>query len=141
MMMKGKNQMLTLSDINAATKSYDGSVFSDLFKDVYGYRPTGTLAQFNTIEEFDAEYERLSVKLDKLLDEERVIELHNFSEFVARVEDTMQLVLGTDRVRAIEIIADAEDELDNMKFYGYERLEWTLNLKYGSIKQWLEEVE
>ena len=138
--LKWKMKMLNLSDINAATRSYDGSVFSDLFKDVYGYRPTGSLAQFNSIKEFDAEFDRLSVKLSKLLDEERVIELHNFSEFVARVEDTMELVVGIDRVRAIEIIADAEDELENMKFYGYERLEWTLNLKYGSIKQWLEEA-
>ena len=138
--LKQEMKMLTFSDINAATRSYDGSVFSDLFKDVYGYRPTGSLAQFNSINEFDAEFDRLSVKLSKLLDEARVQELHNLSEFVARVEETMELVVGIDRVRAIEIIADAEGELENMKFYGYERLEWHLNLGYGSIKQFLEET-
>jgi hypothetical protein len=120
--------LLTLSDINAATRSYDGSVFSDLFKDVYGYRPTGSLAQFNSINEFDAEFDRLSVKLSKLLDEARVQELHNFSEFVARVEDTMQIVKFINRERAIQIIAEAEGEAENLAWY-------------GSIKQWLEEVE
>lgn len=132
--------MLTLSDIDTATNSRDGSVFSDLFKDVYGYRPYGNQAQFNSIKEFDAEFDRLSVKLSELLDEERVQELHNFSEFVARVEDTMKLVVGIDRVRAIEIIADAEGEVENIKFYGYERLEYHFDLKYGSIKQWLKEA-
>lgn len=133
--------MLTLSDINTQTNSYDGSTFSDLFKDVYGYRPRGSLVQFNSIEEFDAEYVRLSAKLHEKLEEERELLAYNFAKFVARVEDTMGLVLGTDRVRAIEIIADAEDELENMRFYGYERLEWHFNLKYGSIKEWLEEAE
>jgi hypothetical protein len=130
--------MLTLSDINAATNSYDGSTFSDLFKDVYGYRPRGTLAQFNTIEEFDAEYERLSNRLSIQLDEEAELQARNFANFVSRVEETMQIVQGADRVRAIEIIAEAEDEAENVEFYGYERLEWHFNLKYGSIKQWLE---
>ena len=129
--------MLTLSDINAATNSYDGSTFSDLFKDVYGYRPRGTLAQFNTIEEFDAEYERLSNRLSIQLDEEAELQARNFANFVSRVEETMQIVQSADRVRAIEIIAEAEDEAENVEFYGYERLEWHFNLKYGSIKQWL----
>jgi hypothetical protein len=81
------------------------------------------------------------VKLSKLLDEARVQELHNFSEFVARVEDTMQIVKFINRERAIQIIAEAEGEAENLAWYGYERLEWHFDLKYGSIKQWLEEVE
>ena len=31
--------MLTLRDINAATNSRDGDIYSDLYKDVYGSRP------------------------------------------------------------------------------------------------------
>lgn len=133
--------MMNLSDINAATNSYDGSTFSDLFKDVYGYRPRGTLAQFNTIEEFDAEYERLSNRLSIQLDEEAERQARNFADFVSRVEETMQIVQGADRVRAIEIITEAEDETENVEFYGYERLEYHFNLKYGSIKQWLATVD
>ena len=96
--------MLTLSDIDTATNSRDGSVFSDLFKDVYGYRPRGNLAQFNSIKEFDAEFDRLSVKLSELLDEERVQELHNFSEFVASIEEiiTSKIESGDEIIMDIE---------------------------------------
>lgn len=34
-----------------------------------------------------------------------------------------------------DINADAEGELEDYRFYGPERLEWTFDLKYGSIKQ------
>ena len=128
--------MLTLSDINTATNSRDGDIYSDLYKDVYGSRPR--YAQFESTEEFDTDFEALINMLNRKDAEEAVVQAQNFTKFVARVEDTMKLVLGVDRVRAIEIIAEAEDELEDMKFYGYERLEWTFNLKFGSIKQWLE---
>jgi hypothetical protein len=128
--------MLNLSDINAATNSKDGDVFSDLFKDVHGFRPR--YVRFVSLEEFDAEFERLVKQLDIQETEQAAIQVRNFTKFTARIDETMQLVQGTDRVRAIEIIADADGELEDMKFYGYERLEWSYDLKYGSIKQWLE---
>jgi len=128
--------MLTLSDINTATNSRDGDIYSDLYKDVYGSRPR--YAQFESTEEFDTDFEALVNMLNHKDAEDSKRQARNFTKFVARVEDTMKLVLGTDRVRAIEIIAEAEDELEGMKFYGYERLEWVFDLKFGSIKQWLE---
>jgi len=130
--------MLNLSDINAATNSHDGDVFSDLFKDVNGFRPRGGFAEFDSLEAFDAEFERLVKQLEIQETEQAAIQARNFTKFAARIDETMQLVQGTDRVRAIEIIADADGELEDMKFYGYERLEWSYDLKYGSIKQWLE---
>jgi len=128
--------MLTLSDINTATNSRDGDIYSDLYKDVHGFRPR--YARFESTEEFDADFERLVKQLAVQETEEAEINARNFTKFIARIDETMQLVQGTDRVRAIEIIADADGELEDMKFYGYERLEWAYNLKYGSIKQWLE---
>ena len=128
--------MLTLSDINVATKSHDGDIYSDLYKDVYGSRPR--YAQFASTEEFVADFERRVKQLNVQETEEAEIQARNFTKFIARINETMQLVQGTDRVRAIEIIADADGELEDMKFYGYERLEWVFNLKFGSIKQWLE---
>lgn len=129
--------MLTLSDINTLTNSRDGDIFSDLFKDVCGFRPRGTLAQFESLEAFDAEYERLVKELSRQLDEDRVRQAANLDKFFERVNETMALC-NCDRVRAIEIIADAEGELEEFKWYGYERLEWHFDLKYGSIKQVLE---
>jgi hypothetical protein len=132
--------MLTLADINTLTNSKDGDIFSDLFKDVCGFRPRGELAQFESIEAFEAEYERLVKELVRQNEEEELQQGRNFTKFVARVEETMQLVQGTDRERAIEIIADAEGvSKDEFEFYGLEILEYRFDLKYGSIAKWLSE--
>lgn len=124
--------MLTLRDINTLTKSHDGNIYSDLYKDVYGSRPR--YAEFASIEEFDADFEYLVKKLDKQLEEEKSQQVINRERFEERVKETMELVIGTDRARAIEIIADAEGELESMEFYGYERLEYCFDLGYGYIK-------
>jgi hypothetical protein len=124
--------MLTLSDINATTNSRDGDIFSDLHKDVYGFRPRGVT--FDTIEAFDAEFERLVVRLNEQEDEDTIRQSANMDKFAQRVMETMELC-NCDQRRAVEIIADAEGELEDYKFYGPERLEYSFDLKYGSIKQ------
>ena len=129
--------MLTLADINTATNSRDGDIFSDLFKDVCGFRPRGDLAQFESLEAFDAEFERLVAELNRQQDEEADRQFANLNKFFERVLETMQLC-NCDRYRAIEIIADAEGELEAFQFYGYERLEWVFDLRFGSIKEALE---
>ena len=130
--------MLTLSDINAATNSRDGDIYSDLHKDVYGFRPRGVT--FASTEEFDADFERLVEMLNEQNELEQAWNERNFVEFVARVEETLQIVQGTTRERAIEIIAEAEGiRAAEFEFYGLEILEHELNLKYGSIARWLSE--
>ena len=130
--------MLTLRDIDTLTKSHDGSVYSDLHKDVYGFRPRH--AQFASMEEFDTDFEALVNMLNKQMDEEAKQQVINRERFEQRVKDTMALVQGVDRVRAIEIIADADGELEDMKFYGYERLEWCYDLGFGYIKTTMQEA-
>ena len=134
--------MLTLSDINAATNSRDGSVFSDLFKDVYGYRPRGNLAQFNSIKEFDAEFDRLSVKLSEQLDEKRVRELHNFSKFVATIEEILTSKASSDMSYedAVLHLVVQLNLVEDVCLYGYEVIEHQLNIPYGSIDKFLEEA-
>ena len=130
--------MLTLRDINAATNSRDGDIYSDLYKDVYGSRPRG--AQFRDLEEFQDDYDFLCNRLDEQIEEERVQHARNFTAFVERVQETMEIVQGTTRERAIEIIAEAEGiRAAEFEFYGLEILEHELNLKYGSIARWLSE--
>jgi hypothetical protein len=124
--------MLTLSEINTATSSRDGDVFSDLHKDVYGFRPRGLT--FESLEAFDAEFERLAAQLSDQIDEDKIRQDANMEKFAQRVMETMELC-NCDQRRAVEIIADAEGELDAYKFYGPERLEWAFDLKFGSIKQ------
>lgn len=127
--------MLTLSDINAATNSKDGDIFSDLHKDVYGFRPRHVY--FDSVEDFDRRYTELCAELSMQIDEDRVRQAANLDKFFERVLRTMELC-NCDQRRAIEIIADAEDELEAFKWYGYERLEWCFDLKFGSIKAALE---
>jgi hypothetical protein len=130
--------MLTLRDINELTKSHDGDIYSDLYKDVYGSRPR--YAQFESMEDFDADYERLVVRLNEQMDEEAKQQVINRERFEQRVKETMSLVRGINRARAIEIIADAEGELESMEFYGYERLEWCFDLGFGYIKTTMQEA-
>ena len=85
MMMKRKNTMLTLRDINDVTNSKDGSMYSDLYKDVYGCRPYNPT--FESIEDFDTDYEALSHMLDKQIESEAEYQQIYFDKFVARVEE------------------------------------------------------
>ena len=130
--------MLTLTDINAATNSRDGDLYSDLHKDVYGFRPRGVT--FASTEEFDADFDRLSQKLDKQIEEDNALQATNFLMFTSRVAATMYLVENATRERAIEIIAEAEGiSEEEFKHYGLEILEYNLDLKFGSIAKWLSE--
>lgn len=130
--------MLTLSDINTATSSKDGDIYSDLYKDVYGSRPR--YAQFESIEEFDADFEYLVNRLNEQNAREAIEQQENFSGFVVRVEETMQIVQNCTRERAILIIADAHGiDAAEFNFHGLESLEYKFGLKFGSIAQWLSE--
>jgi hypothetical protein len=130
--------MLTLRDIDAATGSKDACIYSDLYKEVYGCRPYNPT--FESVEAFDADFEYLSLKLDKQIAYEQDRQEKAFMQFTARVAATMYLVAGSTRERAIEIIAEAEGISEReFDFYGLEILENELNLKYGSIAKWLSE--
>lgn len=124
--------MLTLSDINTLTNSHDGDIYSDLFKDVYGSRPR--YAKFESLEEFDEDFQFLIGRLNDLNGEQKIRQAANLEKFCDRVMETMELC-NCDQRRAVEIIADAEGELEDYRCYGPERLEWVFDLKYGSIKQ------
>ena len=130
--------MLTLRDIDAATGSKDACIYSDLYKEVYGCRPYNPT--FESVEAFDADFEYLSLKLDKQIAYEQDRQEKAFMQFTARVAATMYLVADSTRERAIEIIAEAEGiSAKEFDFYGLEILENELNLKYGSIAKWLSE--
>ena len=130
---------LTLADIDAMfPETKDGSLYSDLYKDVYGSRPR--YVTFVSMQEFDEDFAYLNMQAERQISEEKVEQHYNFEAFVARVNETMQIVEGSTRARAVEIIADAEGlSADELSFYGYEVLEYELGIKFGSIKQWLTE--
>jgi hypothetical protein len=124
--------MLTLGDINSLTNSHDGDIYSDLYKDVYGSRPR--YAQFESVEEFDKDYEFLVKRLNEKMEQEREEQRQAIGQFEIRLNEIMYLVSNTDRINALRIIMDAEDCLDDFEFYGYESLEWRLGLPFGYVK-------
>jgi len=121
-----------ISDLDYAT-------YSDLFKDVYGYRPRNVT--FDSVEEFDADFQYLVRKLNEQLEEEREHQARSWDAFIARLDEIRDIVHDCSWEHAIEILADAEDQLDDIKVYGYESLEYHLNLEYDSIKKFLASVE
>ena len=131
--------MLTLSDINRLTNSHDGDIYSDLYKDVYGSRPR--YAKFESVEEFDRDFNRLSKQLDEVLKRDRLEKEMRWGDFLCRIETIKQLVSNADTRRAVEIIAEAEGiDKEEMSFYGWESLEWKLGINFGSIKRFLAEA-
>ena len=131
--------MITLRDINALTNSKDGCIFSDLYKDVYGSRPSADY-RFESIDAFDADMVYLSDKLDRQIAQEAVTQQNNFYEFVCQVDDMQKVMNNCTRERAIEHIAFGEGiSKKEFDFYGLEILENELNLKFGSIAKWLSE--
>ena len=130
--------MLTLSDINTLTNSKDGDIYSDLYKDVYGSRPR--YAKFESIEEFDEDYEFLVKRLNEKMEQEREEQIVNFAYFETHVEEVQEIMNNCTRERAIEAIAEANGiDKEEFDFYGLESLEYKFDLKYGSIAQWLSE--
>lgn len=124
--------MLTLADINSATNSKDGDIYSDLYKDVYGSRPR--YAKFESIQEFDEDFKFLIGRLNEQLEQEKEEQRQAIGQFEIRLNEIMFLVSNTDRVNALRILMDAEDCLDDFEFYGYESLEWRLGLPFGYVK-------
>jgi len=118
-------------------KTHDGSVFSDLHKDVYGFRPRGIT--FESMDEFEAEFERLVARLGEKQDEDEIRQAANWKRFNDQIESVQALVANCSVYHAVEIIADADGELDEFKFYGAERLEYTYDLRYGILKAFLKE--
>lgn len=124
--------MLNLSDINALTNSHDGDIYSDLYKDVYGSRPR--YAKFFSVEEFDEDFKFLSKKLNEQIEQDKKWQEKNRISFEIRINEIMFVTNNMNREDALRILAQAEDMEEDIKFYGWERMEYEFNLGYGYIK-------
>lgn len=114
----------------------DASIYSDLYKDVYGVRPRNFV--FSSVEEYKKTLNDLNEDLNCQLEQEQKIQEKNWAKFVKHVE-MVQQTTNCDRKQALLYIADGEGLREDLKFYGWETLEYEYNIKYGSIKEWLDE--
>lgn len=101
--------MKSFNDLTALEQTQD--LISDLYKDVYGFRPRGiyTPQQWGSLEFLDAEIKRLSEQL-KVVEQEQVsVQEIAILVFETRVRLTIEAG-AKDRLTAIKWIFDAEDE-------------------------------
>lgn len=128
--------MLTLSDINRLTNSHDGDIYSDLYKDLNGFRPRNV--GFESVADFDRCMRQLGEMLDEQIKHEKLEQEARWGDFLCRIDTIKQLVSNCTTCRAVEIIAEAEGiDKEELSFYGWEGLEFNLQLKFGSIKPFL----
>lgn len=110
--------------------------YSDAYKEVYNFRP-----HVDTSDWDEARFEREFKFLDQAFDEEQARKQEwedaAWMKFLARVDEVMNIVQGCTPIRAVEIIADAEDiDLQDMGYF-----EYCLGLKYDTVKPWLKTQE
>jgi hypothetical protein len=100
------------------------SVYWDMYKDAYGFRPRGIDTSTWTLSDFDAEFEGLSVAIDAAEQERKTAEAQSTEAFERRVAE--MLTLGAkDLDMAMRWIHEAEDTNGDEDY-----LAWTLGLPY-----------
>lgn len=124
--------MLTLADIdNMFPQTRDGSIYSDLHKDAYGFRPRGELAMFKDIADFDEAWKRAADALEReqrYEEEQKQEAIKNFEEEVA---SNMEYGAAT-REDAIRWICQARGLHDEDQ----SALEYAFGLPYGYLNDY-----
>ena len=110
--------------------SYCDDTYSDLYKDVYGFRPRGAYESWLHMsdEEKQAEWEYLCGRLDEVIKEQKEYEAAAVVEFEKLVTKTIEAGAG-DRLTALRWIMDASDCNGDWEF-----LCWHHRLPYGYFK-------
>ena len=123
--------------MTAATEfTYDDYAYSDLHKDVYGFRPRGSQWESwkrMTPAEKQVEWDFLVGRLGALLEEERQHQAYCAEKFEKRVATTIELG-AKDRETALRWIYQADCGDDN-GFYDWDYLCYHNGLEYGYFKE------
>jgi hypothetical protein len=132
--------MITLCEIDEMFPGkFSGSVYSDLHKDAFGYRPRGAACEFESIEDFDAAWAYAQAELESVMDREAQAAVEAKKTFEKRVYDVMDVMPRATRRDAIRLVLDAQGiSKADVAHYGYEYADYDFGLKYGTIKQMME---
>ena len=107
---------MTVTEISAELQDYrDG--YSDLHKDVYGFRPRHDMRHLD-VEQWKLVYSRLYRQLDENNEAEAVAEAAAIIAFETRVEKVIAMG-AADRAAAIRWIADAENADGDLSYLAY----------------------
>jgi len=105
--------------------------YSDLHKDVYGFRPRGCSENFNSVKWLESELSFLCTELDKIQAEEEAVQHKAIFDFEEKVNEMIKLGAKT-RQTALKWLFDAEaDEYvsNDPDYFCYLN-----NLPYGYFK-------
>ena len=103
--------------------------FWDMYKDAYGVRPRGIDTSTWTLEQFDAEFEGLSVAIDAAEQERKAAEAKATEAFERRVAELISIG-AQDMAMAMRWIHEAEGTHGDNDF-----LAWTLGLPYQYFRK------
>jgi len=115
---------------STAAYTFDSAVYSDLFKDVYGFRPRGkdVFSWSSKIDsEKQAEWDGLVKAAEKAIDQERQDEEMAAEAFEAKIENLIASG-ANNRSTAIRWLMDAHDCGNDSDY-----LEFQLGLPYGYL--------
>lgn len=112
--------------------TFDFDTFSDLYKDVNGFRPRGhEFYDADTTDERRQEiWDFYCQQLDEELERQKAEQAEAVVHFEAKLEELIALGAG-DRENALRWLRDAQSESDRR--YGNEYLEYFYNLPFGYI--------
>jgi hypothetical protein len=105
------------------------ATFWDMYKDAYGFRPRGIDTSTWTLEQFDAEFEGLSVAIDAAEQERKTAEAKAVEAFERRVAELISTG-ARDYEMALRWIHEAEDTNGDDDY-----LAWTLGLPYQYFRK------
>lgn len=110
--------------------TFDETIFSDLYKDVYGTRPRSHEFYDATNDRKQAIWDSLLFELDREMGEQAERERRAISEFETRIAEMGQLG-AEDVTTAIRWILEAEDYDDYDLMYGSSKVCYEFGLPYS----------
>lgn len=115
--------------------TFDADIVSDLHKDAYGFRPSGSFwMAWNEASDLRRQeiWDDLLEALDHAVNDQRQQQQKAVAEFESMVTNNISMGAG-DRANAIAWICDAYRSEDQPGFWGWEHLEYELGLPFGYI--------
>ena len=133
--------MITLNQIDQMfPEEHRGSVYSDLHKDAYGYRPRESACVFESLEDFELSWDQAQVDLRANEEQERHREDQALDDFKKRIEEVRAFCPFATIADAIGYVLDAQGiTKDDVAHYGYDYADYKFGLKYGSVANILKE--
>lgn len=117
--------------------SIEASIYSDLHKDVYGYRPRGAAYIFSSEAAYKSYYDELVQELEIIMERETQNQAICYNEYISEINMIMQTVDGCTKQDAIRYIADSLD----CSHQDFEYIDYCKGVPYGTTKKLMKLME